>query len=139
MGGGGGIRVAGQKFAGSIMLPINRPTQIKTSKLPAVTKRDTRSRNNTKFVSLSALLFVRERRRRPWRSCRPSRSRRDRSPALPAARGAGHLLVFYLRTLRFANMVHRRNRESPYSEISFIENVVSKCTYKLIRRFISYT
>lgn len=53
--------MAGRKFAsGGIMFPINRQTQIKTSRLPTVTKCDTRFRNNAKFASFDVFYSQRE-------------------------------------------------------------------------------
>ena len=47
----GGVRVAAWKFAGwSIMSLMNPQTQIKSSKLSAVSECDTRFRNNAKFA-----------------------------------------------------------------------------------------
>lgn len=42
------------------MFPINRQTRIKTSRLPTVTKCDTRFRNNAKFASFDVLYSQRE-------------------------------------------------------------------------------
>lgn len=105
-----GIRVAEQKFvSGGIMFPINRQTRIKTSRLPTVTKCDTRFRNNAKFGSFDVLHSQREFRVVSKKLSTVSLTVVSRVVSMFAEERRRDIVYFYSnsRTFRFINYVGR--------------------------------